>query len=82
MPVNFGQLVFAEPRLGALLNEVVSINKENKTWHELSLLWFRDYKRKMHNLVGWYAENENPILHTHTAYDVAYEVLYSALTGD
>ncbi len=82
MRLRFWLLTQAVPALGGLLIEIIRLDKTKADPMELNQLWYSEYKPRMEQLVGMYANNPNPVVNSSEAYDCAYENLYECLTGE
>ncbi len=77
-------LVCREPRLAILRAEVEQITAGDGQRFCANECWYGfngqpGIKPKLVRLVGWHAENPDPVLHTMTAYAAVYEELYALL---
>ncbi len=81
---TWDDLVRAEPRLAVLRSEVERVTAEDGQRFCANEHWYRhaggpNFRGQMIQLVGWCAENPDPVLHSMAAYDTAYETLYALL---
>ncbi len=81
---TWNDLVRAEPRLAVLRSEIERITAGDGQRFCANEHWYGHHgqpgiKRTLVRLVGFRAENPDPVLHTMAAYDTAYETLYSQL---
>ncbi len=77
-------LVRAEPRLAILRNAVEQVTAAEGQPFCANAVWYGYHgnpgiKPELVRLVGFRAENPDPVLHPMTAYDVAYQTLYALL---
>jgi hypothetical protein len=75
---SWDDLVAAEPRLAYLMRRVstpVAAGGWSQAWAQI---WTGEggVRTELQNLVGWWADGENPILHGSAAYEIAVSVLY------
>lgn len=82
------ELTRLEPRLQELLEEARAIKDDgttpsfcaNRIWYGTRAREDRGFKGRLELLVGWNASKGSPdVLTSHTAYDAAYRIIYSAL---
>ncbi|MDP9358961.1 MAG: hypothetical protein M3Q71_13250 [Chloroflexota bacterium] len=81
---TWNDLVRAEPQLAVLRSEVERITARDGQRFCANAVWYGyngqpGIKPKLIRLVGFRAENPDPVLHTMVAYDTAYETLYALL---
>ncbi len=81
---TWDDLVRAEPRLAVLRSEVERITARDDQRFCANEHWYgyngqAGIKRELVRLVGFRAENPDPVLHSMAAYDVAYQTLYALL---
>ncbi len=76
---TFEELVRLEPRLGALLIEAKAVRRPRGKSFCANLTWYRVFKPRLCQLVGWERAERHPVLSTNTAYDVAYDRIYDVL---
>ncbi len=77
-------LAAREPRLTQLRRAVEQVTAEDGQRFCANEYWYAsaggpNFRGQMMRLVGWHAENPDPVLHTMAAYDTAYETLYALL---
>jgi hypothetical protein len=83
-PPTWEDLAEREPLLAALLEEIAALPGDDPHFCGV-LAWFGPsyrgdgYKAKMTRLIGWWAEQDDPVLRSDVAYRAAYPVLYGAL---
>jgi len=80
--MDFNNLATIEPKLQVLLQEATTQRKVLKTYRQRKNYWYRTSKPRMFQLVGMGSKHPDRRLHTSAAYDVAYDALYYALTGE
>lgn len=75
--LTFDDLVKLEPGLGQLFKKAKSykpvlgkccIND-----------WYRDFKPRLVQLVGWFGKKDNSILRSKEAYDLSYKTIHAAM---
>lgn len=81
---TWDELVEREPRLGALLEEIRAMPRNDPQFCGVRAWFGPKYrgdgiKARMVQLVGWHAERDDPVLRTDIAYRVVYRSLYDAL---
>ncbi len=81
---TWDDLVRAEPRLAVLRSEVERVTAEDGQRFCANAVWYGyngepGIKPKLVRLVGFLAENPDPVLHTMMSYDLAYRELYELL---
>ncbi len=78
--MTWNDLVERESRLANLLWDVRAV-KDDKTKKSFcaNVTWFRQFKPRLPALVGWYCEQDDPVLRTQEAYEIAYRYLYHQL---
>lgn len=72
-------LVRHEPRLSELRAEIAAVRDPGGPSFCANDTWYARFKPGLVNLVGTYAERDDPLLATSAAYDLAYETCYRAL---
>ncbi len=72
-------LVRLEPELRRLEQDILAVRRRSRRRRTFcaNSVWYRIFKPRLVNLVGWGARN--PYLRSSRAYDVAYEHLYALL---
>jgi hypothetical protein len=78
------ELMAREPRLGHLLTVLSAVKDPGGRSFCANAIWagsagFPGFKRHLTALVGWGAEQDDPLLRSEAAYEVAYSRLYGAL---
>jgi hypothetical protein len=81
---TWGDLVAREPRLGELLAAIRAMPRDDPHFCGVRAWFGPKYrgdglKAKMVALVGWHAENDDPVLSSSEAYQTAYRKVYGAL---
>jgi hypothetical protein len=77
---TWAELVRLEPRLLALQRDIRAVDGSDPHFCA-NKVWYRPggFKDRLCQLVGWYAERDDPVLRSSEAYDVAYDHLYRQL---
>lgn len=74
---QFNELCRLEPRLRTLYASALACHAEK---HDTPTdVWFLRFKPRLLKLVGWYAEQPDPALHSSEAYDIAYQYILTAI---
>ncbi len=78
--LTWEELVRREPGLLTLLREAQSVRDDKRQPSFCAnQVWFRRFKPRLMELVGWYARVQDGVVNTSRAYDIAYRVIYNAL---
>ncbi len=77
-------LATREPRLTQLRQAVEQVSARGNPRFCANATWYGsaggpNFRGQVMRLVGWHAENPDPVLHTMAAYDLVYQVLYDLL---
>jgi hypothetical protein len=76
--LTFDLLVRLEPRLLTLVQEAALV-KDDADNFCANEVWSEQFKPRLMQLVGWYAEGTHPHLNSHAAYEIAYDIIYQTL---
>jgi len=76
--LSWQELVRREPRLAALERDV-RMSDDGAVEFDGTQVWLLRFKRRLAGLVGWDIRSNDPVLTTHTAYDVAFHHLYDTV---
>ncbi len=77
--ITFEELTGLEPELQTLLNEAREITARGLPDFCANYIWYKQFKRRLVTLVGWYAKRRILPLTTPAAYDLAHKTIYEAL---
>jgi hypothetical protein len=75
--MNFKELTKLEPRLEMLYQDILKAPR--LSYWKANSEWYQTYKPRMFDLVGMGAEQNNRVIRSSQAYDMAYKTLYDAL---
>lgn len=75
--LTFADLAKLEPRLQALYTEAK--NYPRRDGYSPTTVWYEEFKPRMEGLVGFYIRQQDTILRTSVAYDIAYRTILWAL---
>ena len=80
--MTFSELATLEPKLVTLLQEAKTQRTALPTYRKRVRYWYKFLKPQMFGLVGMGSKHPDQRLHTSAAYDLAYNELYGAVTGE
>ncbi len=80
--MTFEEICQLEPSFLPLLEDAKKQRMTLKSYRQRNHYWYSVLKPQMYRLVGFGSKHADSRLHTCAAYDIAYEELCSALTGE